>query len=60
MREGYHVLILFMPFFAGGFLYLGSSGLLLRAHEKNEPLVSITFMPWGFLLIFVITGLRGV
>ncbi len=53
-------LILFLPFFAGGFLYLGSSDLLPQAHEKNEPLVSITFTLLGFVLIFVITGLRGV
>src|SRR4030043_2319164 len=35
-------LILFLPFFAGGFLYLGSADLLPQAHEKNHPLVSIT------------------
>jgi zinc transporter, ZIP family len=53
-------LILFLPFFAGGFLYLGSSDLLPQAHEKNAPLVSIAFTFFGFLLIFVITGLLGV
>src|SRR5512143_1245121 len=34
-------LILFLPFFSGGFLYLGSSDLLPQAHERNDPLVSI-------------------
>ncbi len=53
-------LILFLPFFAGGFLYLGSSDLLPQAHEKNDPLVSIGFTLLGFLLIFVITRLLGV
>ncbi len=53
-------LILFLPFFAGGFLYLGSSDLLPEAHEKNHPLISIAFTLLGFLLIFVITGLLGV
>jgi zinc transporter ZupT len=53
-------LILFLPFFAGGFLYLGSADLLPQAHEKNHPLVSIAFTLLGFLLIFVITGLLGV
>ena len=52
-----YYLILFLPFFAGGFLYLGSSDLLPQAHEKNDPLVSIAFTLLGFLLIFVITGL---
>jgi zinc transporter ZupT len=53
-------LISFLPFFAGGFLYLGSADLLPQAHEKNHPLVSIAFTLLGFLLIFVITGLLGV
>ncbi len=53
-------LLLFLPFFAGGFLYLGASDLLPQAHEENDPLVSITFTLLGFLLIFVITGLLGV
>ena len=53
-------LILFLPFFAGGFLYLGSSDLLPQAHEKSDPLVSIAFTLLGFLLIFVITRLQGV
>ncbi len=52
-------LILFLPFFAGGFLYLGSSDLLPQAHETMEPLVSIAFTSLGFLLIFVVTGLLG-
>jgi zinc transporter ZupT len=51
---------LFLPFFAGGFLYLGSADLLPQAHEKNHPLTSITFTLLGFLLIFVITTLLGV
>ena len=53
-------LILFLPFFGGGFLYLGSSDLLPQAHQKNDPLVSIAFTLLGFLLIFVITGLLGI
>jgi zinc transporter ZupT len=53
-------LILFLPFFAGGFLYFGSSDLLPQAHEKDDPLVSIAFTLMGFLLIFVITRLLGV
>ena len=53
-------LVLFLPFFAGGFLYLGSADLLPQAHEKNDPLVSITFTLLGFLLIFVITRLLAV
>jgi zinc transporter, ZIP family len=52
-------LILFLPFFAGGFLYLGSSDLLPQAHENNDPLVSIAFTLLGFVLIFVITRLLG-
>jgi zinc transporter ZupT len=58
IHENY--LILFLPFFAGGFLYLGSADLLPQAHEKNHPLVSIAFTLLGFLLIYVTTGLLGV
>ena len=53
-------LILFLPFFAGGFLYLGSSDLLPEAHEENPPLVTIVFTLLRFLLIFIITRLLGV
>ncbi len=52
-------LILFLPFFAGGFLYLGSSDLLPQAHKGSDPLVSIAFTLLGFLLIFIITKLLG-
>ena len=57
IRVPKNYLILFLPFFAGGFLYLGAADLLPQAHEKNHPLVSITFTLLGFLLIFVITRL---
>jgi ZIP family zinc transporter len=50
---GYLVLIL--PFFAGGFLYLGAGDLLPEVHEKNPPLVSVVSTLVGFLLIFMIS-----
>jgi zinc transporter ZupT len=43
-----------LPFFAGGFFYLGASDLLPEAHEKNPPLVSLVSTISGFVLIFVI------
>jgi zinc transporter ZupT len=49
-------LVLLLPFFAGGFLYLGASDLLPEAHEKNPPVVSLASCLAGFLLIFIITG----
>lgn len=48
------VLIMFLPFFAGGFLYLGASDLLPEAHEKNPPIVSVVLTILGFLLVFAI------
>ena len=48
-------LVLLLPFFAGGFLYLGASDLLPEAHEKNPPAVSLVSTLAGFLLIFIIT-----
>jgi zinc transporter, ZIP family len=43
-----------LPFFAGGFFYLGASDLLPEAHEKNPPLVSLVSTIGGFVVIFVI------
>jgi zinc transporter ZupT len=43
-----------LPFFAGGFFYLGASDLLPEAHEKNPPLVSLLSTVGGFLVIFAV------
>jgi zinc transporter ZupT len=43
-----------LPFFAGGFLYLGASDLLPAAHEHNPPLVSLLSTVAGFLVIFAV------
>jgi zinc transporter ZupT len=48
-------LALMLPFFAGGFLYLGAGDLLPQVHEKNPPLPSFLFSLAGFVLIFTIT-----
>jgi zinc and cadmium transporter len=50
-------LALILPFFAGGFFYLGASDLLPEAHEKNPPLVAVGANLAGFAIIFVITRL---
>ncbi len=43
-----------LPFFAGGFFYLGASDLLPEAHEKNPPLISLIATVSGFVVIFII------
>lgn len=43
-----------LPFFSGGFLYLGASDLLPEAHEKNPPLVSLVSTVAGFLIILAV------
>jgi len=48
-------LVYILPFFAGGFLYLGASDLLPDAHERNAPLPMILFTLAGFLFIFCLT-----
>ena len=53
-------LVYILPFFAGGFLYLGASDLLPEAHEKNPPAVSLVLSLAGFLLIFVVTRFLNV
>jgi ZIP family zinc transporter len=48
-------LVFILPFFAGGFLYIGASDLLPAAHERNSPLPMILFTLLGFLFIFCLT-----
>jgi zinc transporter ZupT len=50
-----YYLILLLPFFAGGFLYLGASDLLPAAHEKNPQVLTTVSCIVGFLKIFVLT-----
>ncbi len=51
----YNFLVLLLPFFAGGFLYLGASDLLPEAHEKNPQMLTIVSCTSGFILIFILT-----
>jgi zinc transporter ZupT len=46
-------LVYLLPFFAGGFLYLGASDLLPEAHEETRPIVAFGYSLVGFLVIFV-------
>jgi zinc transporter ZupT len=48
-------LVILLPFFAGGFLYLGASDLLPQAHEKNPPAITMILCTLGCVLIFVLT-----
>jgi len=48
-------LVLLLPFFAGSFLYLGSSDLLPQAHEKNPPALTVFLCTLGCAVIFVLT-----
>jgi zinc transporter ZupT len=46
-------LVYLLPFFGGGFLYLGASELLPEAHQELHPLVVIGMTIFGFLGIFI-------
>ena len=50
-----YYLVLFLPFFAGGFLYLGASDLLPQAHENNPPAFTVILCTIGCVLIYVLT-----
>jgi ZIP family zinc transporter len=50
-----YYIVLLLPFFAGGFLYLGASDLLPQAHEKNPQTLTVISCVAGFVLIFVLT-----
>jgi zinc transporter ZupT len=50
-----YYIVLLLPFFAGGFLYLGASDLLPEAHEKNPQTLTLISCITGFVLIFILT-----
>jgi ZIP family zinc transporter len=50
-----YYIVLLLPFFAGGFLYLGASDLLPQAHEENPPTLAVITCTAGFVLIFILT-----
>ncbi len=50
-----YYIVLLLPFFAGGFLYLGASDLLPQAHEENPQTLTVVSCVAGFVLIFVLT-----
>ena len=50
-----YYIVLLLPFFAGGFLYLGASDLLPEAHEKNPQTLTVISCISGFVLIFILT-----
>jgi zinc transporter ZupT len=50
-----YYIVLLLPFFAGGFLYLGASDLLPEAHAKNPQTLTVISCTAGFALIFILT-----
>jgi zinc transporter ZupT len=50
-----YYIVLLLPFFAGGFLYLGASDLLPQAHEENPQTLTVISCTAGFVLIFILT-----
>jgi zinc transporter ZupT len=52
-----YYIVLLLPFFAGGFLYLGASDLLPQAHVENPATLTVITCTAGFVLIFILTFL---
>ena len=50
-----YYMVLLLPFFAGGFLYLGARDLLPQANEKNPQTLTVISCITGFVLIFALT-----
>ena len=46
-------LVYLLPFFAGGFLYLGASDLLPEAHDETSPRVAFVISLAGFIVVFL-------
>ena len=49
------ILILLLPFFAGGFLYLGASELLPEAHDKNPSAITLILSILGISVALIIS-----
>ena len=52
-----HYLVYLLPFFAGGFLYLGASDLLPEAHDEISPSMAFGISLVGFLVVFIASKL---
>jgi ZIP family zinc transporter len=50
-----YYMVLLLPFFAGGFLYLGASDLLPQAHKSNPTALTALLCTIGCVLIFILT-----
>jgi ZIP family zinc transporter len=46
-------LVYLLPFFAGGFLYLGASDLLPEAHDETSPRIAFAVSLAGLVAVFV-------
>ena len=55
-----YYIVLLLPFFAGGFLYLGASDLLPEAHQLSPQLKTIFASLMGFLVIFILARILNV
>jgi zinc transporter ZupT len=53
-------LVLFIPFFAGGFHYLGASDLLPERHQKNPEFLTIISSVSSFLLIYILARIMNI
>ena len=47
-------IVLIVPFFAGGILYMGASDLLPEAYEDNPLSVSFLYSMAGFIFVFIL------
>ncbi|MCJ7760559.1 ZIP family metal transporter [Candidatus Bathyarchaeota archaeon] len=50
-----YYIVLLLPFFSGGFLYLGASDLLPEAHKRNPSTLTVVSCVGGFISIFILT-----
>jgi zinc transporter ZupT len=44
-----------VPFFSGGFLYLGASDLLPESHRRSPSILTVFSCIGGFVSIFLLT-----
>ena len=54
------IIVFIIPFFAGGFLYLGAGDLLPEAHEKNPSLKTLALSLSGIIIAFIISVILNI
>jgi zinc transporter ZupT len=60
VQVSHFYIVMFLPFFAGGFLYLGASDLLPHSHETNPRKITTLACLLGFVVVFILAQILNI